>query len=437
LRASTLFVLAAVLAAGCDTLSPGDEAATLPGLDSHKLRNWELAGEAGLVDPADATPLDSIGLIVSFNSSVQDPETASDSVFYGQEVRRRTYYRDSFTGVAVTVSVVDLVGVVDALTASPLVSFVEPDLPVLSSLPLVTILNHIVMKLMYTLSEWFMLQVRPWSVTQVGGQHSSTASGNGSGVVDMDVYVIDGRVEHPDINVVEHVDLVPAGIAPGDARHGTHVAGIIAAADDGNGIVGIAPGARIHNLEVLGAYGATTMSAILEAVELVVQRKRANPSQPMVVNLSLGRDMRTTRLNVLDQALAEAVEAGIVVVTSAGNDAVNAQTYSPAHAPGVITVGATDREDEFAAGFSNSGSSVDILAPGEDVVSVAEGSLLWSSMSGTSMAAAHVSGAAALFLSQNPTATPQVVFETMIRRTQTATGTPASTTTARMHVADY
>jgi subtilisin family serine protease len=272
-------------------------------------------------------------------------------------------------------------------------------------------------------------------VRRVDGHLSWTESGNGSGAVDADVYVIDGPVQHPDINVVERVNLLPEGAAPLDPGHGTHVAGIIGAVDDGNGIVGIAPGARIHSLEVLAAEGSTTLSSLLDAVELVTRRKHADPSRPLVVNMSIGRDIRTTRHNALDQAIASAVEAGVIFVVSAGNESADASTFSPAHAPGVIAVGATTRRDDFASDFSNHGSTLDILAPGQDVLSVGDRGL-WASMSGTSMAAAHVSGAAALFLARNPTASAETVLAHMQRLSSSTAGAPAGTTDRTVNVRD-
>jgi subtilisin family serine protease len=291
------------------------------------------------------------------------------------------------------------------------------------------------LRLLYELSEWLLLQVRPWSVRHVEGHLSSTQSGNGSGTVDADVYVIDGPIRHHDINVVERVNFLPEGTAPASAVHGTHVAGIIGAIDDINGIVGIAPGARIHSLEVMSSDGTTTMSALLDAVEFLIQRKRAEPSLPMVVNIAIGRNFRTTRLNALDHAIAAAVDDGVVVVVSAGNAATNASTFSPAHAPGAITVGATTRSDDFASSFSNWGSTVDILAPGEDILSVTDGGL-WATMSGTSMASAHVSGAAALFMARNPGMKPSGVQDAMIRLADQASDVPGGTTDRRLNVGE-
>jgi len=430
-----LLLLCTLFVPACDTLTPDAGApsflADLP--ESEKLQHWDLLEGVGMGGGTNSAALDSVSMIVTFRNGVTDPVAASDSVFYGQEVRRRTYYRDSFVGVSITVPLVDMVPILGVLLADPLVALVEPDISIIQALPLPTFLTEIVLRLLYALSEWFLFQVRPWSVRTVDGHESWTQSGNGSGTVDADVYVIDGPIQHPDINVVERINLLPEGSSGGAAMHGTHVAGLIGAVDDGNGIVGIAPGARIHSLEVLAADGTTSLSALLDAVELVTERKRADRSRPIVANMSIGRDIRTTRLNALDRAIAAAVSEGVVFVVSAGNNAADAATFSPAHAPGVITVGATTRSDRFASDFSNTGSTVDILAPGDGALSTGAGGL-WATMSGTSMAASHVSGAAALFLARNPGTKPAGVLSALIDQAEDATHVPAGTTTRRLNV---
>jgi subtilisin family serine protease len=419
----------ALIAAGCDSLADAGPAAPA---DAGKLRHWGLL--YGDVPPGQAavTAGDSVAFIVTFSDDVDDPEAASDQVFAGQTVRRRTYYRDSFTGVAGTVPVAALGPLLDALQLSGLVAFVEPDLPVLHVLGPPTYVNALTMRLSYALSEWNLLQVRPWSVKRVEADASWTRAGNGSGAVDVDVYVIDGPVQHPDLNVVERVRLTPAGVAPGSALHGTHVAGIIGAVDDGDGLVGIAPGARIHALEVLAADGTTSLSTLLSAIELVTQRKRADPARPVVASMSIGMNVGTTQLNALDEAVAAAVEAGVVFVVSAGNSAADAATFSPAHAPGAIAVGATDRSDRFAASFSNVGGTVDLLAPGVDVLSTADGGR-YALLSGTSMAAPHVAGSAALYLARNPSASPAAVLAALGGQARDAQDVPAGTTRRRVN----
>jgi hypothetical protein len=159
----------------------------------------------------------------------------------------------------------------------------------------------------------------------------------------------------------------------------------------------------------------------------------------MVVNFSLGADTGTPLYNALDQAMQASIQAGVTYVVSAGNDGKDAAHYSPAHVAEAITVGAFDRNNTFAW-FSNHGPIVDILAPGVDVISLKNGELNDSEqqveeMSGTSMAAAHASGAVALFLALHPMASPDQV-ERALRSTgrPDVAGTPSNTTNRMVYV---
>jgi len=152
-------------------------------------------------------------------------------------------------------------------------------------------------------------------------------------------------------------------------------------------------------------------------------------------------NIESTAYNVLDEAVKQATDNGLVVVVSAGNDGIDAATYSPAHVSEAITVGSYDIKSKFS-GFSNYGSVVDILAPGDFTVSlsndpndVAGG---WAIIeSGTSMAAAHVTGAAALLLSENANASPEDVQQGL-QSTAIAniSDVPAGTTNKTVYVGE-
>jgi len=176
----------------------------------------------------------------------------------------------------------------------------------------------------------------------------------------------------------------------------------------------------------------------MAALDYVMVQKLQNPNTPMIVNLSMGMDIETSAYNVLDEAVAQATENGVVVVVSAGNSGADASTYSPAHVAEAITVGAYDRGDGFTS-YSNYGSAVDILAPGDEVVSLShlegeEDDLIL--MSGTSMAAGHVTGVAALFLAQHPQASPAEVLTALIESGQPGIGGVPSGTTDKTVYAD-
>jgi subtilisin family serine protease len=115
----------------------------------------------------------------------------------------------------------------------------------------------------------------------------------------------------------------------------------------------------------------------------------------------------------LDDAVQSVIDAGITVVVAAGNGAINADLVTPAHVSEALTVGSHARNKKFSK-FSNFGASLDLLAPGEKILSLAPG-FGFSELSGTSMSAAHVTGAAALYLGQYPMATPSEVGSYLIQ----------------------
>ena len=225
--------------------------------------------------------------------------------------------------------------------------------------------------------------------------------------------------------------------------HGTHLAGIIAGRDEGvpaiprnrdlkNRFVGVAPGARILNVKVGDATGEADISQVIAAIGWVVEHRDDNGMNVRVLNLAFSVDSdQDYRIEPLAYAVEAAWKAGIVVVVAAGNEGNDAALRSPAFDPFVITVGADDsqgtstvRDDELLE-FSNCGTdnrSVDLIAPGHSIISLRDpGSFADYSFpearvgdrffrgTGTSQAAAMVSGASALLLQQRPDLTPDQV----------------------------
>ena len=176
--------------------------------------------------------------------------------------------------------------------------------------------------------------------------------------------------------------------------HGTHVAGTVASST-----YGVAKSAKIIGVRVLNCQGSGTNSGVIAGIDWVAQ----NHVKPAVANMSLGGGASSAT----DSAVANLVNAGVTVVVAAGNDNSNACNYSPAREPSAITVGSTTSSDARSS-FSNYGTCLDIYAPGSSITST------WSNggtntISGTSMASPHVAGIAALYLADNPNATPSQV----------------------------
>jgi subtilisin family serine protease len=157
---------------------------------------------------------------------------------------------------------------------------------------------------------------------------------------------------------------------------------------------------------VLNCRGSGTTASVAAGIDWVTQ----NAERPAVANMSLGGGPDA----VLDQAVQNSVAAGISYSIAAGNSNQDACRFSPARAPDAITVGATYLDDG-KAGFSNFGTCLDIWAPGVGITSAINASdTATASFSGTSMAAPHVAGAAALYLAEHPDATPQQVRDALV-----------------------
>ncbi len=228
---------------------------------------------------------------------------------------------------------------------------------------------------------------------------------DGTGVT---AYVIDTGVlaSHEEFGgrVLGGLDGVGDGSGTEDCNgHGTHVAGSIA-----GGHYGVAPMARVVPVRVLGCTGDGSVSDVIAGINWMVSNHVAGT--PAVANLSMG----TPSSSALNRAVDTATADGITMAVAAGNSNTDACTMSPASAPTAISVGATDVQDDRAP-FSDYGPCVTVFAPGVDIESA------WSSdpkatevLSGTSMAAPHAAGVAALLLSGVPGATPAQVRQGII-----------------------
>ncbi|PWR09535.1 peptidase S8 [Micromonospora acroterricola] len=192
--------------------------------------------------------------------------------------------------------------------------------------------------------------------------------------------------------------------------HGTHVAGTV-----GGTKFGVAKNVNLVAVRVLDCEGSGTTEQVLAGIDWVT----ANAQKPAVVNMSLGGP-HDPNYPAISNAVSNSIATGLTYAVAAGNEADDACSYTPARVSAAITVGATDRIDRRASTEyfdSNFGPCVDVWAPGVDIVSAASGTTDGSvAFSGTSMAAPHVAGAAALLLQSNPSWSPSQVRNTIVTR---------------------
>jgi len=248
------------------------------------------------------------------------------------------------------------------------------------------------------------LEADQWGLGHVGfpeAWDSSTGEDAVVAVVDTGV-----DLEHPDLQgqLVEGYDFVDPGTPPDDPNgHGTHVAGIIAAADNDTGIIGSAHQAKVMPVRVLDADGFGESDAIADGVVWAAENGAD------VINLSLGDEGFGSRISkgcVINEAILEANELGAVVVAAFGNEGKLGLSYRIG--VDVVVVGAIDQDNEVAS-FSNVGDVRAVMAPGVKIVSTVpeepttifpEGTNGYAELDGTSMASPFVAGQAALLVAQ-------------------------------------
>jgi subtilisin len=356
--------------------------------------------------------------IVVLQASTADPGAVAQrhARRYGVDVE--FVYRSALKGYAGVVNR----SVLPSLQADPQVLFVGEDRPVQTS-----------------------AQTIPTGVDRVDAELSPTARIDGVDQrVDVDVAVLDtGVASHPDLNLAGGFNCTPPQDDPsafGDVfGHGTHVAGTIGALDNGIGVVGVAPGARIWSIKVLGNGGFGFFSWIVCGIDYVT----ANADRFEVANMSLGGggaddgNCGLTNGDAMHFAICNSVAAGVTYAVAAGNSADDAANHVPASYDEVITVSAladfdgkpgglaspTCRadEDDTLANFSSFGADIDLIAPGVCILSTlpTAGQISsrsgYGTISGTSMATPHVTGAAALLKAESPSASPTRVKATLQR----------------------
>jgi serine protease len=217
----------------------------------------------------------------------------------------------------------------------------------------------------------------------------------------------------------------PGSPAQPSSWHGTHVAGTVGVGKTNNGIgvAGVNWSVKVQPVRVLGKCGGTMVDindAIRWAAGISVPGAPANPTPARVINMSLGGAAPCSASPATQAAINDAIARGVTVVVAAGNEAADASGFIPASCNGVITVAAGDRRGYLATRYSNYGARVDLMAPGGDVrqdsdadgnpdgvLSMVQGGYAY--YNGTSMAAPHTAGVAALLLAEDPARTPDQI----------------------------
>lgn len=264
----------------------------------------------------------------------------------------------------------------------------------------------------------------PWGVNQIKAPQAwSTTTGHR-----IRIGVIDTGIDfnHPDLrqSLIRGINLLNRSMLPHDDNgHGTHIAGTIAAANQLQGMIGVAPRSLIAPVKAFDHNGSAFVSDIILGIEWCIRNRMH------IINMSFGMK---TKSKALLGAVINAHNAGVIIVASSGNDGKRRTVDYPARYPQTISVGATTKLRRVAP-FSNRGSYIDVYAPGDKIVSAwLNGN--YNEMSGTSMATSHVSGAIALLLAHKPELTPTEIKAIIKKSIQPLRGSKARRTIGELDI---
>ncbi|WP_224365339.1 Ig-like domain-containing protein [Hyalangium versicolor] len=255
--------------------------------------------------------------------------------------------------------------------------------------------------------------------TALDQAYSYDATGNG-----VHVYVFDSgiRATHGDFGgrVLEGFNTLPDSYGSDIGSHGTAVAGTI-----GGAKYGVAKGVFLHSVRVLNSQGLASASQLIAGIDWIT----ANHVKPAVANLSLSYD----GLESVNAAIARSINAGIFYVLAVGNGnkdvCYNFAPRTPS-SPMVVAAATQGSGLDLRADFSNYGPCVDLFAPGQNILSdFGNSDTSWGTIDGTSLAGAHVAGAAALILERHPQATPEQLKAEILRQASPKVAYPGTNTT--------
>ncbi len=385
-------------------------------LQDDRLFETDIQLNNGSIEGSNAIPEDIRGrYIIVLRDIITNPSSEAEklSKMFGLELGH--VYENVFKGFSAKVPEQALNG----LRNHPLIDFIEPDI------------------IMYAIG-----QTIPTGIRRIAVDENATASIDGvDGSINVDAAVIDTGIdkEHPELNVIGGVRFYNGRFTDSnyddDNGHGSHVAGIIGARDNNDGVVGVAPGAGLYAVKVLNSRGSGYLSDIIKGLDWV----RARSSDIEVINMSLGgQGVSSTYHN----AIKNCVNAGIVVVVAAGNESSDvygndgvfgtSDDIIPAAYPEAAAISAlADSDGEYGgvgsstnygaddsfASFSNysrsvvadnpvnsPGAAIDLILPGVNILSCYK-DMNYATMSGTSMASPHAAGLAVLHIAANGRAT--------------------------------